>query len=530
MTTRALGLLTILSALTALAAESCYERSTLSPPPRPEAPTREPEIHDAAKFHLRDGSLVVFDSWRVKGDMVSGTGRAYGVQRELVMRGAIEVRLAHVILVETSEDHVDPAIVPMAVVTGASLALTVYCLANTKACFGSCPTFYVPNAQGGWTLQAEGFSSSIARIFEDDDLDDLPDARPRDGAITVAMRNEALETHMVRRVSLQVVDGPPNGAVYRRFGDGYLSVGASVAPEMCASTARGAGAPEARDDASCSALAAKDAEEVALESDGEDLAARASITVIYPAPGKRDVALVLTARNSLMTTYVLYQMMAYEGRSYGDFQASVERGDPSVLAGLAEFSQALGGLDVSFRQPGGAFRKVGSLGYIGPIARATRALEFTVDDPSQPVEIRLDFARANWKLDAARLAPVLAEKLDAREVPAEVESAPGRDASRTAASLRGVGPYLVTTPGDSVVLQFRVTPPKEGGTQSYFLHSRGYYYEWMREEWLRDEDVGRARRYLDDPRSAFRELAPAYRAIEPSMDSVFRASRFKGTP
>jgi hypothetical protein len=510
----------------AVAAGGCIERSTLAPPPPPSQPATPPESRTAepngpAKLHLRDGRLVVLEAWGVVGPSVRGYGRTYGVERDLVQQGAVEVPLADVVLVETTQKKPDPALLPLALVTGASVALTVYCLANIKACFGSCPTFYVPDSRGGWTLQAEGFSSSIARIFEADDLDDLPDARPVDGAITVAMRNEALETHMVRAVSLRVVHGPAGSAVYRAFGDGYLAVGPAVAPDACDG------------DGVCDALAAKDGREVAMESDGEDLAARTSLTARYPAPGRRDVALVLTARNSLMSTYVLYTMMALHGGAVGELMAKVERGDPRSIAGLVGFDAALGGVDVAFRQKGAPFRRAGRLGYIGPIARATRALAFSVDDPSAPVEVQLSFARAHWKIDAARLAPVVAPGLDAADVPAEVASASAgdgrpalRDTAAIAASLRGEGPYVVTTPGDVVVLRFPVAPPPPGASTGYFLHSRGYYYEWMRDEWAREEDLERAHRYMEDPARALRELAPTYRAVEPSMESVFRASRF----
>jgi hypothetical protein len=503
------------------AALGCMNRSVVAPPPSPSVESSLDD-HGPAKLHLRDGTLVVLDHWRVSGTMIRGSGRDYGVERDLLTHGDLEVPLAAVVLVETNEQRVDPAIVPMLLVTAASIALTTYCLTANKACFGSCPTFYVPDGQGGWAIQAEGFSSSIARIFEADDVDDLPDARPRDGAITVAMRNEALETHMVRRVALLVAHGPPGSTVLRAFGDGYLAVGPSVAPEACATR-------EGPDDAACTALASKDAHEVALESDGKDLAARTSITMRYPAPQKRDVALVLTARNSLMSTYVLYQMIAFQGRAYGDFEASMERGDPRTLAGLAVFALELGNIDVSFRQHGGPWRAAGSLGYIGPIARATRGLAFSVDDPAESVEVQLDFARAHWKLDAAHLAPVLASSLAPVEIAAEVTDAPGRDANAVSSSLQGIGPYLVTTPGDRIVLRFPLAPSPVGESTGYFLHSRGYYYEWMRDAWLRDEDLPRASIYLDDPARALRELAPAYRIVEPSMESVFRASRFAGS-
>ncbi len=58
--------------------------------------------------------------------------------------------------------------------------------------------------------------------------------------------------------------------------------------------------------------------------------------------------------------------------------------------------------------------------------------------------------------------------------------------------------------------------------------ARGYYHEWLREEWLRDEDLPLARAYLDDPVRALRELAPAWQRAEPEMARYFEASRFRG--
>jgi hypothetical protein len=507
--------------LAALLLFGCVTRSELSPPPPLAAPAAGPtQLEGPAKLHLRDGGLVVLDAWHAVGDVITGTGRVYGVERDLLRQGDVQIKLEEIALVETSTGHPNPAIIPLALVTGASIAVSVLCLTNPKACFGSCPTFYVPSAKaaGGWALQAEGFSASVARTFEADDVDDLPDALPRDGAVTVAMRNEALETHMVRRVSLLVVRGPQGARVLRRASDGYLAVGRAVPPEACDGPAI--------DAAACASLAARDGAEVVLESDGKDLASSTSITLRYPAPGRRDVALVLTARNSLMSTYVLYQMMAFLGRGLGDFMASVERGEPHAVTGLMEFTRLAGGVDVAWRQRGGAFQPAGSLGYIGPIARATRGLSFSVDAPGEPVEVKLTFARAHFKLDAALLAPVLAGDLAPVEVAAKVVSARGRDAAQVEASLRGVGPYVITLPGDEIVLRFPVPAGPEGASTGYFLHSRGYYYEWMRDEWLRDEDPARARAYIDDPARALRELAPSYRAVEPSMESVFRASRF----
>src|SRR5262249_27377852 len=152
-------------------------------------------------------------------------------------------------------------------------------------------TFYVPT-EGGWSIQAEGFSTSIARAFEADDLDDLPDARPSGGSLTLAMRNEALETHAVRSLAVLAVEGPAGSAVLRRP-DGTLgAAGPSRAPVAC--TWDGADAPDV-----CALVGERDGRELSPSSDGVDLGARTAITLRYAGPGSAHAGLVLTARNSL---------------------------------------------------------------------------------------------------------------------------------------------------------------------------------------------------------------------------------------
>src|SRR5262249_17861237 len=124
-------------------------------------------------------------------------------------------------------------LVVLGVVTAASLALTVACLSNPKACFGSCPTFYVSDGTAE-TLQAEGFSSSIARVFEATDVDHLWSARASARAFDVVMTNEALETHAVDSVRLLAVPRPRGARVFRA-GDVYFPATALHAPRACAS-------------------------------------------------------------------------------------------------------------------------------------------------------------------------------------------------------------------------------------------------------------------------------------------------------
>jgi hypothetical protein len=83
----------------------------------------------------------------------------------------------------------------------------------------------------------------------------------------------------------------------------------------------------------------------------------------------------------------------------------------------------------------------------------------------------------------------------------------------------------MTLPGDAYAIEFDLPP----GTHEVFLESRGYYYEWIRREWLADENPAEVVRFLLDPRAALRRLAPAFGEVEAEMDRRFWGSRF-GTP
>ena len=255
-------------------------------------------------------------------------------------------------------------------------------------------------------LQAEGFSSSIARILEHSDVDALPDARVVDGAVHVEMRNEALETHAVRELALMVVHGPPGSQPLRSFEDG---------DDFAVADARSAIACEAPEDG-CDALRDEDRHELALESDGHDLLTPATIRLRFDPPPRRP-ALVLTARNSLMSTFVLYHMLALHGRSAPRFIAQLERGDAQALASLLRFGRRLGGVAVEVRQGHDDWRRAGELPYIGPIARATRALDLGEARPDEPLEVRLRFTRAHWRFDAVRLAAIVADDLQPDVIP-----------------------------------------------------------------------------------------------------------------
>src|SRR6185503_9727098 len=202
---RALALL-----LVAVAAGGCprkLERSLV----KPEQSATLDHESKYLKVHMRYGGLYVLTEWTVDEARrtVTGIGDRFDARRHVVSSGTAEIRIADVVLFETNVVKTSGVVAAMAVVTGLSVAVTVACVANPKACFGSCPTFYVDEQ-----LAAEGFSASIAPSLEARDVDHLFRARRQGGGeLIVRLSNEAYETHVIRYARIIAARPPPGGRV-----------------------------------------------------------------------------------------------------------------------------------------------------------------------------------------------------------------------------------------------------------------------------------------------------------------------------
>ena len=461
------------------------------------------------KAHMKDGRLYVWTSWQVdeQARVVSGDGRRLEVDRIHSVTGFFKVPVADVALFETNDPPRSPAITPMAVVTGASLSLTAACLLNPKACFGSCPTFYVSDGTRS-VLQAEGFSDSIAPSMEATDVDALYRAQPRDRTLAVHMTNEALETHVVRRVEILTVPRPPGGRVFRDGDDGFYGATAIHAATACA-------APEGdcRD-----ALRAFDGAERSSLADGADLATREELTLTFPAAGAGARGLVIASRQTLLTTYLLYQGLAYLGTKVTEALAALER-NPSLKESVFAAYRRLGAIDVLVPDGAGGWRKVGDAFETGPLAVDTHLVRLPAL-PAGPTRVKLRLTKGNWRIDWVALAE-LGPRLEATHLAARAIA--GRTDDGRAVAPRP-GETIITMPGDAYDFTFEL--PEHPERYEIFLSSRGYYLEWMRREWLADESAVRAALLLSAPSLSLRLLAPAYKRQEAGMERLFWESRY----
>ncbi len=497
-------------------------------------PIREPQLYDPAsppaapvkgkpgplKVHLASGDLLVVREWKVSGggDRIRGVGDRYGATRSLLAKNQpVEVALADVALLETTagSNEFSLGLGLFDTIGFVVSTITVICTVDPKGCFGSCPTFYVEGADGAEPdrPQAEGFSESIARVLEARDVDALLVSRPAGSDVAVTMRNEALETHAVRRVRLLAAGAPPGGRVLAGADGRLYPAPALAAPAECR-------APEG----DClDAVRATGGADRSSAADENDLATRETVELSFPAATPGPSGIAIGARQTLLSTFLFYQTMAFTGRSAGDFLASVERGGPDAGRRALGMAHVLGGIDVSVAEGDSAWRAIGAFDEAGPIAGDVRVVPFEARGTG-PLRVRLRLARGHWRLDWVALARLGPPVEPVRLAPVSVERRGRADESAREQLATGAR-HLVTQPGDAYRLKFRL--PDGDGRFELFLESEGYYYEWMRQEWLAEEDPQMALLAVMDPAAALRRLAPAYKAREDGLERQFWASRFR---
>ena len=467
------------------------------------------------KVHMQSGELYTLTNWSAAADgsRVEGTGTRYSLARVAGETGHVSIATADVALFETNRSQrvgggATAVLSIMTTVTGVVAAL---CLADPKSCFGSCPTFYLDGADPAGRPAAEGFSASIARALEARDVDAIGTAAPAGGRFALTMRNEALETHAVRRVRLLLAERPASGRILAGP-DGLFYPASELTPAQSCRASEG----------DClAAVRSADSAERTSPADTQDLATRESIELAF-APAVGRAGLVLGGRQTLLSTHLFYQTLAYFGSHAGEYLASVERGGPAVASRALGMARVLGGIDAEVSENGGPWRSIGSFDETGPIAGDVRVLPFEASGGA--LRVRLRQAKGHWRLDQVALAqlgePVVPRPLE----PSRVENGSRAD-RRALERLRGGEGHLITEPGDTYRIAFELPASPHG--LELFLESEGYYYEWMREAWLAEENAEMASLVLSDPAEALRRMAGPFKQQEAGMERAFWASRFR---
>jgi len=482
---------------------------------RPTTAVPDSQSSPFLKVHMMNGNVYVLREWKLGQDSkaLNGIGNQYDFNRNLLDSGNVTIPFDSVALFETNSVGSSPAITAMAIMTGVSVAMTIFCITNPKACFGSCPTFYVWDGRKMRVL-AEGFSSSIIPAFEANDVDALYRAKPTNKNLEVILTNEAMETHVIRYAHLLIADHLKGNRVFVTPSQEFYEADSIIKPISVI-------APEG--DCTSKLLSVDDVERFSV-TDSNDLASKEEIELTFDSVPSGDLGLVLGYRQTLLTTYLFYQALAYMGNSASQWIAGVQR-DSATQAGAIKklFWSLLGAIEVSTQDAEGKWQKAGEFSEIGPIATNIELLRLT-PSTSLPIKIRFKMTRGLWRLDYAALAH-LRRKVDPLTIqPSFVVRGDTAIDENAKKHLAGISGPLVTLPGDRYSIIYEL--PSDYENYEMFLESKGYYLEWIRKEWTTEENPAMAMMIFSNPGGYLKLLAPKFKKIEPQMEDSFWRSKY----
>src|SRR6478736_7618170 len=168
--------------LAAFALQACspyYFRSNYQDANKLLYDTKSPHTKPFLKAHLRNGDVCILrNSWQVDTSqkLVSGSGMRFDFNRKKTFDGPMQIPLDSVAIFETNKKIIDPEmgrITALSILAGVDVAVGIFCAYNPKACYGSCPTFYLNPNDNFHYADAEGFSNAIVPAMEYADIDAL---------------------------------------------------------------------------------------------------------------------------------------------------------------------------------------------------------------------------------------------------------------------------------------------------------------------------------------------------------------------
>lgn len=471
------------------------------------------------KAHMKNGDVYILkDSWTLDTttDAINGFAARYDFNRRYMSDGVVTIPVDSVAIFETNTKIVNPEatrIAPLAIMAAVDVVLALYCMANPKACFGSCPTFYINENHNLHYSDAEGFTNAITPSMEYYDIDALNNKPLTDDRFSITMKNEALETHCVKNVKLLAYPRKPGERVYQtRENDFFLcqntySISHANAPEGDITLL----------------LSADDKIERFSLSDSTHLNSKEEIVLSFDeVTDHDDLGLVIHYRQTLMTTWLFYQAMGFMGNEVGDMFAKLER-EEDLRNNFDATTKMLGGIEVFlWNSKTEHWVYQGCVDETGPIAINRQLITFTNVGPGSNKKIKLRLNKGLWRIDYLALTNRI-EKVEPLEITASAAFYKGTENKTALDKLHDPDQYIISMPGCEY--RFDFTLPEEETDYELFLYSEGYYLEWMRKQWLGDKDLLKLRQMVYNPKAFLRAEAANFKRYESTMEEQFWNSK-----
>jgi len=472
------------------------------------------------KAHLKNGDVYILrDTWEVDTilNLVEGFGSGFDFNRKKISEGKISVAIDSVAIFETNKKlgkTESKRITALTILAGVDVAVGVFCLTNPKTCFGSCPTFYINEEDNFHYADAEGFSSAIAPSMEYFDIDALNNQKVTGKTFSLTMKNEALETHMVKNVKLFAFPRENDQRVYQSpVNDFYV----------CENIYQLTKAHGPEGDLT-SLLKFPDRQERSSLSDSHNLSSKEEVYLTFE--NVRDLnepGLLINFRQTLMTTYFIYSAMGYMGDEVGDIFAKLETSKETQEKLENGIKKELGKIEIYvLDESNGSWIHQGGFYETGPIAFNRQILPLKISARDSSLKIKVILNKGLWRIDYIALTTIRGKVQPVEILPNEILNK-GRQDLTAKDEIIADDQYLISMPGSEYKINFEL--PESHQDYELFLYSKGYYLEWMRENWIKDKNLLKLREMIENPKRYLFLEAESYKEYENTMEQQFWDSK-----
>ncbi len=472
------------------------------------------------KAHLKNGNICILtDTWQVDTvlNVVNGTGTQYNFNRKKIYEGAISVPIDSVSIFETNKKITKPEGARMAslsILTAVDALVGFYCFTYPKACFGSCPTFYMNENDNFHYADAEGFSNAISPSLEYYDIDALNNTEIHKDSFSITMKNEALETHCVNDVKLLAYPRNDGERVYQSPDKKFYAC------ENIYNITQS----KASEGNITSLLNREDKIERFSLSDGNNLRSKEEIILYFDSiSNTNNLGLVVDFRQTLMTTYFIYNAIAYMGDEVGDAFAKIENDEQTRYTLKNGIQGLLGDIDIYlWNNTKSVWELQDGLYETGPISVNKQIIALKNIEALGPVKIKIVLNRGLWRLDYVALTNIKQQVKPIEISPCSVLNK-GKYDRDALSQINDTNKYLISMPGSEYKFNFKL--PDSNTDYELFLYSKGYYLEWMRAHWVSDKNLFKLNQLVSHPKTYLKVEAQKYKRYETSMEQDFWDSK-----
>lgn len=454
------------------------------------------EISSAAKCHLIDGSVLIFQKgFIVSNNIVRGVGeRFYFTEKEKISfynNIIVEsISLDSIVAITTYDDYTSARQIANgsmyfmgAVISG----VTIYCISCPKCCFGSCPTVYT-YSDGFASLETELFSSGIARMLEYDDLDKLKEKVPDNGIYKLKITNEALETHYINKFNLILAEHPLGTKIYPNIENGLTVIKNTIPAD---SYVNSEGTDVKKELLSEDTLIYRSSMNMVNEL--RNGTKYDHIVLTSPVPENSvNAKLIVRYKNTLLSTILFYDVLLGSQGIRAIEWTDKMNNDPSYASDFKMIYDNFSGMEFEYFYKG-KWISAGKFPDAGPICWKITAAEVNVSDMKE-LKLRLRFIPDNFMIDYIGIEYDTNDNKNYSNVllyPDKIVSNSNDPLLKPESLIeKSDKNYLITNPGDFYELTYKIQK-RYDTEQSVLISSGGYYNEWIRGSWVKNDSTGR---------------------------------------